>query len=77
MSVLFFSNKNFVLRKWNFVFEKLNKTDISLHFLTVVKVAVSLPTKCLVNYTSGSALRLIGSGTDLSALIQKKSIRLT
>ena len=34
----------------------LNKTDTSLYFLTLEKVAVSLPTKCLSNPTSGSVL---------------------
>ena len=36
--------------------KKLNETDTSLYFLTVEKVAVSLPTKCLSNPTSGSVL---------------------
>ena len=35
---------------------KLRETDTSLYFLTVEKVAVSLPTKCLRNPTTGSAL---------------------
>src|SRR5258705_2828021 len=34
----------------------VNKTDTSLYFLTVEKVAVSLPTKCLSNPMSGSVL---------------------
>src|SRR5258705_10647550 len=32
----------------------LNKTDTYLYFLTLEKVAVSLPTKCLSDPTSGS-----------------------
>src|SRR5258705_5923371 len=36
-------------------FLKLNETDTSLYFLTLERVAVSLPTKCLGNPTSGSA----------------------
>src|SRR5258705_12998276 len=43
------------LENFFFVF-KLNETGTSLYFLTVEKVAVSLPTKCLSNPTSGSAL---------------------
>ncbi len=39
-----------------YIFKKLNETDTSLYFLTVEKVAVSLPTKCLSNPTIGSAL---------------------
>ena len=37
-------------------FKKLNETDASLDFLTVEKVAVSLPTKYVSNPTSGSDL---------------------
>src|SRR5258705_3774524 len=37
-------------------FFKVNEPDTSLYFLTVEKVAVSLPAKCLRNPTSGSAL---------------------
>src|SRR5258705_2852671 len=33
--------------------KKLNETDTSLYFETVEKVTVSLPTKCLINHTSG------------------------
>ena len=36
--------------------KKFHETDTSLDFLTVEKVAVSLPTKCLSNPTSGSVL---------------------
>ena len=36
--------------------KKLNETDTSLYLLTLEKVAVSLPTKCLSNPTSGSVL---------------------
>ena len=36
--------------------KKLNTIDTSLYFLTVEKVAVSLPTKCLSDPTSGSVL---------------------
>ena len=36
--------------------KKFNEIDTSLYFLTVEKVSVSLPTKCLSNPTSGSAL---------------------
>ena len=39
-----------------FILKRLNETDTSLYFLTVEKVAVFLPTKCLRNPTSGSAL---------------------
>ena len=35
--------------------KKLNETDTSSYFLTVAKVTVSLPTKCLRNPMSGSA----------------------
>ena len=40
----------------NFFLKKLNETDTSLYFLTVETVAVSFPTKCLSNPTSGSIL---------------------
>ena len=36
-----------------YIFLKLNKMGTSLYFLTVEKVAVSLPTKCLSDPTSG------------------------
>ena len=39
----------------NFVF-KLNESDTCLYFLTVEKVAISRPTECLRNPTSGSVL---------------------
>src|SRR5258705_12463861 len=46
-----------LLKKGNYCFFlKLNETDTSLDFLIVEKVAVSLPTKCLSNPTSGSVL---------------------
>src|SRR5258705_1309490 len=40
------------LKKIDFFLKKLNETDTSLYFLTVEKVTVSLPTKCLRNPTS-------------------------
>ena len=44
------------LKKGIYIFFKLNKTDTSLYFLTLEKVAVSLPTKCLSDPTNGSVL---------------------
>src|SRR5258705_14021747 len=43
-----------IILKW--ILKKLNEADTYLYFLTVQKVTVSLPTKCLRNPTSGSAL---------------------
>ena len=44
-------------KKWKIIFwKKLHETDTSVDFLTVEKVAVSLPIKCLRNPTSGSVL---------------------
>ena len=49
-----FRIKIFLTKMGNlYLFEKVNKTDTSLYFLTVEKVAVSLPTKCLSNPTNG------------------------
>ena len=42
----------------NFFMKMFDETDTSLsYFLTLEKVAVSLPTKCLSNPTSGSVLK--------------------
>ena len=50
----FFQKYKFVNKMGNNIFLKLNKTDTSLYFLTLEKVAVSLPTKCLSDPTRGS-----------------------
>src|SRR5258705_13117811 len=42
-------------KKITFLWKKLYKTDTFLYVLTVEKAAVSLPTKCLGNPTSGTA----------------------
>src|SRR5258705_4336588 len=55
---LYFFQTNLFLEKMEkYIFlKKLHETDTSLDFLTVEKVAVSLPTKFLSNHTSGSVL---------------------
>src|SRR5258705_8917936 len=52
----YFCKKKNIFEKNGNLFFSCNKTDTSLYFLTVEKVAVSLPTKCRRNPTSGSAL---------------------
>src|SRR5258705_8876657 len=50
-------SKQHISKEWEiYIFFKLNKTDTSLYFLTLKKVEVSLPTKCLSDPTSGSVL---------------------
>src|SRR5258705_742795 len=51
-----FFKKIYFRKKWEIIFLNLNKTDTSIHFLTLEKVAVSLPTKCLSDPTIGSVL---------------------
>ena len=40
----------------DFFFEKVLQTDKTLYFVTLEKMAIRLPTKCLSNYMSGLAL---------------------
>ena len=51
----FFQKNMFKKCKISF-FEKLNENDTSLYFITVEKVTISLPTKCLRNPTRGLVL---------------------
>src|SRR5258705_9268167 len=56
-TVLYFYLYIYLKKMENYIyFLMFNKTDSSLYFLTLEKVAVSLPTKCLRNPTSGSVL---------------------
>src|SRR5258705_795808 len=53
---VYFFNTFFLNNGKTFFLKKLNKTDTFLYFLTVEKMALSLPPKCLRNPTSGSAV---------------------
>src|SRR5258705_11072457 len=46
-------SKTIICEKMGNLFNQFNKTDTSLYLLTLEKVTVSLPTKCLSNPTSG------------------------